>query len=61
MPTLFNYRLWLFDHNATHHSQTNDPHRDLYKPFSKEAFDALPGYRRALEKIYRTPAGMGLY
>jgi omega-6 fatty acid desaturase (delta-12 desaturase) len=61
MPTLFNYRLWLYDHNKTHHYQTNDPHRDLYKPFSKSEFDALPRWRQVLEKVYRTPFGMGLY
>lgn len=61
MPTLFNYRLWLYDHNKSHHYATNDPHRDLYKPFSKAEFDALPRWRQVLEKVYRTPLGMGLY
>ena len=55
MPTLFNYRLWLYDHNKSHHYATNDPHRDLYKPFSKAEFDALPRWRQVLERFGEDP------
>jgi fatty acid desaturase len=31
-PILFNYRLWLHDHNGTHHPQTNGPQHDAFTP-----------------------------
>lgn len=60
-PSLFNYILWLQDHHVMHHPHTNGDHPDTYRPFSKAEFDALPWWRRLLEKIFRTPAGLGLY
>jgi omega-6 fatty acid desaturase (delta-12 desaturase) len=44
-----------------HHGWTNlkGRHPD-FPPFSKEEFDRLPAWRRWLERIYRTPLGLGL-
>lgn len=61
LPSYFNYQLWLYDHNQTHHVRTNDAHPDLYRPFSKAEYDALPAWRQYLERLYRTPLGLCLY
>ena len=59
LPGLFNYRLWIYDHHV-HHAYTNGNHRDSWTPMSKAQFDALPAWRRALERLYRSPTGLGL-
>ncbi len=59
MPGLFNYRLWCYDHHVLHHAKVNGKHRDSMTPFSKAEYDALPAYRRFLERIYRAPYGLG--
>ncbi|MBI3433252.1 MAG: fatty acid desaturase [Hydrogenophilales bacterium] len=62
-PALFNYRLWVYDHHYLHHPDTNELHPDSYTPYSKDTFDALPRWRRALERAYRAPTlwTFGLY
>lgn len=60
-PGLFNYILWLQDHHRLHHPLTNGDHPDTYTPFSKAEYDALPRWRQALEKLYRSPFGFGFY
>src|SRR5262249_31792581 len=42
---------------------TNDAHADAYTPYSKAHFDALPHWRRLLERFYRAPnvIGWGVY
>lgn len=63
MPFFYNYRLWVYEHHALHHPFPNDTKSDAYKPYSKQEFDALPAWRRALERFYRAPnvVGWGLY
>lgn len=58
-PILYNCRLWIYEHHALHHPFTNDTKSDAYKPYSKQEFDALPAWRRALERLYRAPNGVG--
>ena len=52
-PILFNYRLWLHDHNATHHPQTNGPQGDAFRPMALDAYRAAPAWRRAWERFGR--------
>lgn len=60
---LYNRRLWTYEHHMLHHPFTNDTKSDAYKPFTKDEFDALPAWRRALERFYRAPnlLGWGAY
>ena len=49
-------------HNTAHHGFNNLKGRDqVWAPYSKAEFDALPGYRRALERLYRSGLGWGAY
>jgi omega-6 fatty acid desaturase (delta-12 desaturase) len=62
LPSLTPYSSWELAHNATHHVFSNWSQRDyVWTPFSKTEFDALPAWRRGLERIYRSPFGHGLY
>ena len=62
LPSLTPFTGWEIGHNQTHHVYTNLKGRDyVWAPFSKSEFDALPGWRRGLERCYRTPLGVGLY
>ena len=62
LPSMTAFSLWDVGHNVAHHGFNNLKGRDqVWAPFSKEEYDALPRYRRALERIYRSGAGWGLY
>lgn len=62
LPSMTAFSLWDVGHNVAHHGFNNLKGRDqVWAPFSKEEFDALPAHRRALERIYRSGAGWGLY
>jgi omega-6 fatty acid desaturase (delta-12 desaturase) len=62
LPSLTPFRAWDEGHNRTHHVYTNLKARDyVWTPFSKLEFDALPRWRRGLERIYRTAPGVALY
>jgi omega-6 fatty acid desaturase (delta-12 desaturase) len=62
LPSLTPFGAWEQEHNRAHHVYTNLKGRDpIWAPFSKAEFDALPGWRRALERCYRTPLGVGPY
>ena len=62
LPSMTAFSLWDVGHNVAHHGFNNLKGRDqVWAPFSKEEFDALPGYRKVLERIYRSGAGWGLY
>jgi len=44
-----------------HHGWTNFKGREpAFPPFTKAEFDQLPLWRRLLERLYRTPAGVGI-
>src|SRR4051794_32970211 len=62
LPSLTPFRSGELGHNQTHHVYTNlKPLDYVWMPFSREEFDALPWWRRGLERAYRTPLGVGLY
>jgi omega-6 fatty acid desaturase (delta-12 desaturase) len=54
-PIFYNCQLWIYEHHMLHHPFTNDTKSDAFKPYSKQEFDALPAWRRALERFYRAP------
>jgi acyl-lipid omega-6 desaturase (Delta-12 desaturase) len=59
----YNLRLWTFEHHRLHHPHANDARPDAFTPLSKSQFDAMPGWRRLLHRVYRAPnlVGFGLY
>lgn len=61
MPALHNYSLWQFVHNRLHHAFTNVKSYNSWSPLSFDEFQALPAWRRLLERIYRSPVGFGIY
>jgi len=62
IPSMTAFSLWDVGHNVAHHGFNNLKGRDqVWAPLSKAEYDALPGYRKALERIYRSGAGWGLY
>jgi len=58
-PILYNYHLWSWDHHTMHHRYPNGDHPDAFVPFSKSEFDALPAWRRLLERAARSPWFLG--
>jgi len=62
LPSLTAYSLWEMGHNTAHHGFNNLKGRDqVWAPFSKSEFDALPATRRSLERLYRSGLGWGAY
>lgn len=62
LPSLTPYSAWELGHNTLHHGFTNLRGKDyVYTPFSKAEYDALPAWRRLLERVYRHPLGPGLH
>jgi acyl-lipid omega-6 desaturase (Delta-12 desaturase) len=62
LPSMTPFSAWELGHNQTHHVYTNlKPLDYIWTPFSKREFDALPRWRRGLERVYRNVAGLGLY
>jgi acyl-lipid omega-6 desaturase (Delta-12 desaturase) len=63
LPTLFNFRLWHYDHQIIHHVKTNGPQVDVYRPMSLEQYRASPLWRRAVERLFRAlnPVGFAAY
>jgi len=62
LPSLHVYSAWEYGHNGLHHGWTNLSGKDpVWAPFTKENFDRLPRRRQILERIYRTPLGVGLH
>lgn len=61
LPAFHPYTSWAYAHNTLHHAWTNfkGRHPD-FPPLSKEEYDNLSGYRKVLERIYRSPLGVGL-
>ena len=56
------YSLWDLGHNRTHHAFTNlKGHDYVWTPMSLADYRAASRPRRALERVYRTAAGHGLY
>jgi omega-6 fatty acid desaturase (delta-12 desaturase) len=62
LPSLTPYSLWETGHNLSHHVYTNlKTHDFVWTPMSKAEFDALPRWRRALERLYRSGFGFWAY
>ena len=62
LPSLTPYSLWEVGHNVVHHGYTNLKGFDfVWQPLSLQEFQALPGWRRALERIYRSGWAPWLY
>jgi omega-6 fatty acid desaturase (delta-12 desaturase) len=62
LPALHPYSSWVHAHNTLHHGWTCFKGREpAFPPFTKEEFDRLPLWRRLLERLYRTPPGIGVY
>jgi omega-6 fatty acid desaturase (delta-12 desaturase) len=62
LPALTPYISWEYAHNRVHHSYTNLRCKDYaWAPFSKAEYDQLSPLRRALERHYRSLAGLGTY
>lgn len=63
LPILYNYQLWCWDHHTMHHRFPNGDHPDAFVPYSKPEFDALPVWRRVIERFCRAPfvLGFGVY
>jgi omega-6 fatty acid desaturase (delta-12 desaturase) len=62
LPSLTPYSTWEVGHNLGHHAYTNLRGKDyVWMPLSKEEFDALPAWRRSLERFYRSGLGFGAY
>jgi acyl-lipid omega-6 desaturase (Delta-12 desaturase) len=62
LPSMTAYSLWEIGHNTAHHGFNNLKGRDqVWAPYSKTEFDALPQHRRSLERLYRGGLGWGAY
>lgn len=61
LPAYHPYTSWCYAHNTLHHGGTCLKQKQPdFPPFSKDEFDRLPFRRQLLERIYRTPPGVGL-
>src|SRR5260370_195889 len=61
-PRVDRFASWCHAHNTMHHGWTNFKGREpAFPPFSKAEYDALPWWRRRLERIYRSAPGIGLF
>jgi omega-6 fatty acid desaturase (delta-12 desaturase) len=62
LPSMTAYSLWEMGHNTAHHGFNNLKGRDqVWAPYSKAEFDALPYTRQRLERLYRSGLGWGAY
>ena len=61
LPALHNFSLWIIAHNRLHHQLANLKGANSWSPFSKDDYDALPLWRKGLERLYRSPLGLGVY
>lgn len=62
LPSLTPFSTWELGHNTLHHGFTNLRGKDyVYTPFSKAEFDAMPRWRRLIERLYRHPIGPGIH
>ena len=61
LPALHNFSLWQVQHNRLHHRLTNLKGFNSWSPLTKAEYDKLPAWRRALERLYRSPLGLAPY
>ncbi|MGN6529957.1 MAG: fatty acid desaturase [Burkholderiaceae bacterium] len=62
LPSLTPYSLWEVGHNVVHHGYTNLRGMDfVWEPRTLAEYRALPPWRRALERVYRSGWAPWLY
>lgn len=62
LPSMTPYSLWEVGHNVVHHGYTNLKGFDfVWQPLSLQEFEALPAWRRGLERVYRSGWAPWLY
>ena len=62
LPSLTPYSLWDVGHNVVHHGYTNLKGFDfVWEPRSLAEYQALPAWRQALERVYRSGWAPWLY
>lgn len=62
LPSMTPYSLWDVGHNVVHHGYTNLKGFDfVWEPRTLQEFEALPAWRRALERVYRSGWAPWLY
>ena len=61
LPVLHNYSLWVAVHNRQHHRAPNLKGHNSWSPLGVAEYRALPPWRRAVERLYRSPAGFAPY
>ena len=61
LPSYHNYSLWLIVHNKSHHQSTNLRDKNSWTPLSKDEYEKLPGWRKKVERFYRSPLGISFY
>ena len=62
LPSWHSFAGWENAHNHVHHAWTNLRHKDfVWMPLSKEEYDRLPAWRRAMHRFYRSLPGLGAY
>lgn len=62
LPSLTPYSLWDVGHNVVHHGYTNLKGFDfVWAPLTQDEFKALPRWRQALDRVYRSGWAPGLY
>ncbi|MEQ1593380.1 MAG: fatty acid desaturase [Thiobacillaceae bacterium] len=62
-PSLFNYRLWVYDHHNLHHHNTNENHPDSFTPISRAEYAALTSWGKLKHRFYRSTSlwAFGIY
>jgi omega-6 fatty acid desaturase (delta-12 desaturase) len=61
LPNWHPFTSWVHAHNTLHHAWSNFKGRQPdFAPLTKEEYDALPRWRRWLERLYRNPLGVGV-
>lgn len=62
LPSLTTFSMWHVGHNVVHHGFNNLRGRDfVWQPLSPEDYLALPRWRQALERVYRSALGPPIY
>src|SRR5262249_43107000 len=62
LPSLTPYKCWELGHNQIHHRWTLLRDQDyVWRPLSFSEYTALSGFRKWLERFYKTIPGLGLY
>jgi omega-6 fatty acid desaturase (delta-12 desaturase) len=62
LASLFPFSSWEHGHNHLHHGWTNLRDKDYaWQPLSLSEYDALPCWRRTLERIHRSTCGVAFY